>query len=158
MLTEYNDDWAGSGYDGSLFITRLHIRYDRKHFPQDLPVSEHPEHSKLSGTLCDASAGFYGPLLPGEFNLFKNLIQQRHTEVETYTELTGIVANDNTRAFIKEAEDAYASHELNKKKDKGSFFVAIPDGGGNHWLWLFILLLPLAYFLIKKNETAQPSR
>ncbi|MBL1211401.1 DUF2330 domain-containing protein, partial [Geminocystis sp. GBBB08] len=57
--------WQNSPYDNNLFITRLHIRYDRQHFPEDLRfqntanqqlfqgryVLRHPFREKIT---CDA--------------------------------------------------------------------------------------------------------
>jgi len=42
--------WDGSGGDyGSAFFTRLHVRYDREHFPQDLLFVETPNKKNFQG-------------------------------------------------------------------------------------------------------------
>lgn len=44
MLTESGVDWIRTGrwgnYEGEVFFTRMHVRYDRLHFPQDLQFQE----------------------------------------------------------------------------------------------------------------------
>jgi hypothetical protein len=36
------NNYSSAGYSAPLFITRLHVRYDRKHFPQDLQFQNTP--------------------------------------------------------------------------------------------------------------------
>ncbi|MCX8079987.1 MAG: DUF2330 domain-containing protein [Bacteroidia bacterium] len=44
MLREAGVDWIRDGrwggYEGEVFFTRMHVRYDREHFPQDLQFQE----------------------------------------------------------------------------------------------------------------------
>lgn len=37
----------GANYQGDVFFTRLHVRYDRQHFPQDLDFQETPNHENF---------------------------------------------------------------------------------------------------------------
>lgn len=51
-LSQTGVDWLQNqngwgGYSGNLFITRLHVRYDREHFPQDLKFQETPNREKF---------------------------------------------------------------------------------------------------------------
>lgn len=53
-LMKAGADWLtpvnnSSGYAGNIFFTRLHVRYDRAHFPQDLIFVETPNQDRFQG-------------------------------------------------------------------------------------------------------------
>lgn len=81
--------WQNSSYDNNLFITRLHIRYDREHFPEDLRfqntanqqlfqgryVIRHPFREKIT---CDAGRDYP-----------QQVKQRQEKEAQTLATLTG---------------------------------------------------------------------
>jgi hypothetical protein len=148
------DSWGGQVYSGDLFITRLHVRYDRKHFPQDLQFQVTPNTERFQCRYVMQQPAMYDLYCQESLPYLKNLIKRRKTEIQTYTELTGIVANDATRAYVKEAQTALSSHVLNKRKDKGSFWLFVSDFGGNNWPWLLLLFIaPIVWFTRTRRPT-----
>ncbi|MCB0738324.1 MAG: DUF2330 domain-containing protein [Bacteroidetes bacterium] len=89
-LTRDNENgWGGSNYEGELFFTRFHVRYDRKHFPQDLMFQATPNKERTQGRYvirhpytgkltCDKSTAY-----------IKKVIERRKTEMQTLARLTG---------------------------------------------------------------------
>jgi len=81
--------WQNSGRGNNLFITRLHIRYDRSHFPEDLKfqntanqqlfqgryVIRHPFREKIS---CDVARDYT-----------QQVRQRQEKEAQTLANLTG---------------------------------------------------------------------
>lgn len=88
-LKEAGVFWQNSPYDNNLFITRLHIRYDRRHFPEDLRfqntanqqlfqgryVIRHPFRGKIA---CDAGRDY-----------IQQVRQRQEKEAQTLASLTG---------------------------------------------------------------------
>ena len=86
--------WLNSPQGNNVFITRLHVRYDRQHFPEDLKFQEtgnqqffqgryiirHPYQGESS---CNAAAEYQ-----------KQVRQRQETEVQTLANLTGWNVND----------------------------------------------------------------
>jgi hypothetical protein len=86
--------WLNSRQENNVFITRLHVRYDRKHFPEDLRFQEtgnqqffqgryiirHPYQGEIS---CDAGKDYQ-----------RQVRQRQETEVQTLANLTGWNVND----------------------------------------------------------------
>jgi hypothetical protein len=86
--------WLDSRQGNNVFITRLHVRYDRQHFPEDLRFQEtgnqqffqgryiirHPYQGEIS---CDAGKDYQ-----------RQVRQRQETEVQTLANLTGWNVND----------------------------------------------------------------
>lgn len=119
MNPSQNDD---AEYNGNVFFTRLHVRYNRQSFPQDLlfqatPNTEnfqaryivtHPAQGDFS---CDAGKRY-----------LKELKQRRSDEMEMLTYLTGrgytdwdLANNDEENAYVPK-EDSYQSVAKEEKK------------------------------------------
>jgi len=73
----------------SVFVTRLHVRYDRPHFPEDLVFQETSDRTNFQGryvmrqpwtgpSRCDAATAYY-----------KELRTRREREAQTLASLTG---------------------------------------------------------------------
>jgi hypothetical protein len=131
----YNDvDNDNEDYSEHVFFTRLHVRYNRSSFPQDLMFEEtannenfqaryvitHPATGDLN---CDQGKKY-----------LKELKQRRKEELETLTWLTGrgyndwdmLVKADEEKSIP--AEEAYAmiaSDSKKQKKDKGILFATL---------------------------------
>jgi len=82
------DGYSSANYSGQVHFTRLHIRYDRKHFPQDLVFQETSNKSNyqcryilqhpVTGVDCDEAYTYY-----------KGVYERRKKELYQLAELTG---------------------------------------------------------------------
>lgn len=81
--------WGSSNYEGELFLTRLHVRYDRKHFPQDLMFQATPNKLRHQGRYVIRHA-FAGDLSCDEGEAYiEDVINRRKQELQTLASLTG---------------------------------------------------------------------
>ncbi|HEX2901354.1 MAG TPA: DUF2330 domain-containing protein [Bacteroidia bacterium] len=82
-------DPGDGGYDGDLFITRLHVRYARTTFPQDLMFINTPDQSNFQGRYVIRHAAT-GPLDCAEGKRYKgDLRMRRQKELQELAALTG---------------------------------------------------------------------
>lgn len=82
-------DPGDGGYDGDLFVTRLHVRYDRKTFPQDLMFINTPDQSRFQGRYVIRHAAT-GSLDCEEGKRYKaDLRMRRQKELQELAALTG---------------------------------------------------------------------
>ncbi len=82
-------DAGDGGYDGDLFVTRLHVRYDRKTFPQDLMFINTPDQSRFQGRYVIRHAAT-GSLDCEEGKRYKSdLRMRRQKELQELAALTG---------------------------------------------------------------------
>jgi hypothetical protein len=82
------DGWSGS-YVGDLFITRLHVRYTRSTFPQDLMFINTPDQSQFQGRYVVRHAAT-GSLDCAEGRRYKgDLRMRRQKEMQELAALTG---------------------------------------------------------------------
>ncbi len=80
---------GGADYQGDVYVTRLHVRYNEETFPQDLAFQATPDHGNFQAR--------YVMQQPAEGNLdcdqakdyIKKLIQRRQDELEELASLTG---------------------------------------------------------------------
>lgn len=133
-------DYQGYGNDdgdnsNNVYFTRLHIRYNRRAFPQDLMFQETPDkenfqaryiitHPATGDLTCEAGKGY-----------LKELKLRREEELETLTFLTGKGYSDWDAAMNGQEErsipfeDSYAGIEKNGMKttkgDKGVLFATL---------------------------------
>ncbi|MCB0395521.1 MAG: DUF2330 domain-containing protein [Flavobacteriales bacterium] len=86
---QQNRSWGGSNYQGDLFFTRMHVRYNRKNFPQDLAFIETPnkesfqgryiiQHAVTEDVTCDAAQDYY-----------QTVTTRRKKELQELAALTG---------------------------------------------------------------------
>lgn len=111
----------GADYQGDLHFTRLHLRYDREHFPQDLAFTEtknkqnfqcryvltHP--ARISDETCDQVLPYY-----------KNVQKRRGDEMNNLTDITWWEA-DRYQAYLKKYKTKIASLEVQEEENKNSF-------------------------------------
>lgn len=105
-------------YAGNVYFTRLHLTYDREHFPQDLTFQETPNHERFQGRYilthpaqgdfsCDKGQAY-----------IKDLSKRRWNELYTYQWLTG---RDITAHYDYPKEyDQYLNKDEKKDKKQGS--------------------------------------
>jgi hypothetical protein len=86
---DYNDDQYDDDYSSSVYFTRLHIRYNRRAFPQDLSFQLTPNTENFQARYIITHPA------SGDFNCeagkkyLADLRQRRHDELKMLTYLTG---------------------------------------------------------------------
>jgi hypothetical protein len=86
---DYNDDQYNDDYSSSVYFTRLHIRYNRRAFPQDLSFQLTPNTENFQARYIITHPA------SGDFNCeagkkyLADLRQRRHDELKMLTYLTG---------------------------------------------------------------------
>jgi hypothetical protein len=88
----YDDYHAFSGNVG--FVTRLHVRYDGAHFPEDLVFQETRDQTNFQGRYVIQHA-WKGPMECKEAEPYKEALWKRqHSEARTLADLTGWKLDD----------------------------------------------------------------
>lgn len=83
-----NQGWGGSDYTGDFYLTRLHVRYGRATFPQDLTFQATPDKSPFQGRYVmrhpatDLTCDEAKPYL-------RQLVTRRQKELDEFASLTG---------------------------------------------------------------------
>ncbi len=114
---------GGNVYDGKVHFTRLHLTYDREHFPQDLMFQETPNKATFQGryVLTHPANGDFS-CDKGQ-TYIKDLGKRRWNELYTYQWLTG---RDITAHYDYAKEyDSYLKDKTQKGTKQGS---VIPFG------------------------------
>ena len=86
--------WDDGGQAPNVFLTRLHVRYDRAHFPEDLVFQETADRTNFQGRYvlrhawtgdasCEAAAGYR-----------RSLAERREVEAQRLADLTGWTVPD----------------------------------------------------------------
>jgi len=125
----YDDVWDDDDYSDNVYFTRLHVRYNRKSFPQDLVFQVTPNKDNYQARYVITHPA------TGDFNCeagkkyLKELKQRRADELEMLTYLTGkdyrdwdVVSEQPEEKYVpKEASYASIAPSLQNKpkKDKG---------------------------------------
>lgn len=151
----------GSGGDyGSAFFTRLHVRYDRENFPQDLLFVETPNQENFQGryVLNNPARGNFECEAGQEY--LEELYSRRFGELYTLYDL----ASWSEKSHNEYMNSAPLSAEINKKfqkqgqlkKGEGPVFVipSFPTGSGKGMsiiLSIFLLIIA-AYFSYRLQE------
>jgi hypothetical protein len=110
---------GGNVYEGKVFFTRLHVTYDREHFPQDLMFQETPNKQTFQGRyiLTHPASGDFS-CDKGQ-TYIKDLGKRRWNELYTYQWLTG---RDITKHYDYPKEyDSFLNKEEQKGKKQGGF-------------------------------------
>lgn len=150
----YNN-WGGANYEGDVFFTRLHVTYDREHFPQDLFFQITPNKESFQGRYvmnhpvreqidCDQAASYYGKVL-----------NRRENELENLAYLTGWNI-DEYDYYLSTYEKKYNRAKKDKQVDKGSFIpiadINIKPPSSNTPLLIILLSASLIGMLFLYNE------
>ena len=81
------DDRAG-GSSPEVFLTRLHVRYDRRHFPEDLVLQETADQTTFQGRYV-LRHPYAGPISCGAEDYRRDLRGRHEKEARTLASLTG---------------------------------------------------------------------
>ena len=101
-LTDLGVSWITAGNAGvrpssrspaggaqNVYVTRLHVRYDAKHFPEDLVFQETGDRRNFQGRYVLRHPWKGSSDCPEARTYFENLNKRRRTEAETLAKLTG---------------------------------------------------------------------
>ncbi len=137
-LTESSNGnrWQGSDYQGSLHFTRLHVRYDGAHFPQDLSFQLTPDRRNFQGRYvihhpvkeavgmedCEEAAKY-----------FADVVMRRKRELINCEKLTGWDVSNRFLTYVGPYEI------LKKKYEKGQ--MPLPENPSGPILPYVILLI-----------------
>src|SRR6187200_1997804 len=151
--TNYDDVWDDDNYSDNVYFTRLHVRYNRKSFPQDLlfQVTPNTDNYQARYVITHPATGDFNCEAGKKY--LKELKQRRAEELDMLTYLTGkgysdwdVVSEQPEEKYVpKEASyTSIASSLQNKpKKDKGILVATLSVVG----------LLSLAGFRRKKENS-----
>ena len=133
--TNYDDVYGEDDYSDNVYFTRLHVRYNRKSFPQDLmfQVTPNTDNYQARYVITHPATGDFNCEAGKKY--LKELKQRRADELEMLTYLTGkdysdwdVVSEQPEEKYIP-AEASYASIapqvENKPKKDTGILYATI---------------------------------
>jgi hypothetical protein len=124
-LTSTDYHTGARNYAGKVHFTRLHLTYDREHFPQDLVFQETPNKDRFQGRyiLTNPAGGDFS-CEKGQ-TYIKDLSKRRWNELYTYQWLTG---RDITAHYDYPKEyDHYLKEEDQKGGKKQGSLIPSPD-------------------------------
>jgi hypothetical protein len=131
---DYNDVQNDEEYSASVYFTRLHVRYNRKAFPQDLAfqVTPNKENFQARYVITHPATGDFNCEAGKKY--LQELKQRRQNEMEELTYLTGkdysdwdVVMNDEEEKYIP-GQISYANLATTikvQKKGKGALFAGL---------------------------------
>ena len=132
---------GGINVEGEVFFTRMHVRYDRKNFPQDLFFQETPNKKKFQGRYVMQHA-VKGNLECDDANAyFKKVTKRREKELHQLANLTGWDISDRydyVREFankVKKNDNGWIEPDF-KKGSLGDF-----DGLALKDLMIYVFLI-----------------
>lgn len=136
---DYSDITNNEDYSGKVYFTRLHIRYNRDKFPQDLMFQSTPntENYQARYIITHPASGDFSCEAGKKY--LKDLKQRRADEMEMLSYLTGkgyndwdMVSNDDEEKYIPaEASYAIISKDADpaRKHNNGLLFAGIAMAG-----------------------------
>ncbi len=84
-----NGAWGGSDYQGDVFVTRMHVRYNRSTFPQDLLFQATPDRSNFQGRYILSHPATGNLQCEAGKQYKQTLATRRQKEVQELATLTG---------------------------------------------------------------------
>ena len=152
------EGWQGSDYEGNLFFTRLHVRYDRENFPMDLQFQETMDQQSFQGRyIMQHSVNVDMQTCSEGKRYYNDVLNRRENELETLANLTNwdIDSYDDYTNEIR----AKLGYKISKSETKkGGLFFFTNGNKPNKTLPTLLLLsgLALVSFLIYKRKTIFP--
>jgi hypothetical protein len=150
---------------GQVFITRLHVTYDRQHYPQDLMFQETPNRENFQARYVRHIPPRYSGFdcYEGQHYLRK-LRERRLEELSNYQELTGERA-PNDLAYLNQYDaqmrpftsEEKVRHEKEKQNEIIPFGGNDGNGPGNRLPVLVLSLLTLTAVFFALSRTRLPA-
>jgi len=128
-FAEAGVDWGGqNGGGGQIFFTRLHVRYGREKFPQDLvfQVTPNTEHFQARYVLTNPATGDLSCASGQDY--LEELYYRRHRELEELQALTGWDITKR-QGYLKEVGDRLPPERRNSLPE-WTLPLGPNDGGG----------------------------
>lgn len=122
-FTQAGVNWYQWNAPQQVFFTRLHVRYDRAHFPVDLQfqVTPNQEHFQARYILTHPAHGDFS--CPEGQAYLEELYNRRRRELQEYTALTGWTAQESQsylHEFLPWMNQRPEMEEMIEQKDNGS--------------------------------------
>lgn len=117
-------------YQGKVFMTRLHVRYDRAHFPQDLQFQLTPNRRNFQLRYVTHHPAGGDLTCPEANNYLKNLRKRRKKEVNNMAKLTGW--NKDNKAYF-----SYI-HAYDHLIEENGYFGPLPKTDDGSLIWAII--------------------
>lgn len=141
-----NGQWGGSDYQGDVFVSRMHVRYNRKTFPQDLMFQETPDKKNFQGRyiLTHPAPGDLSCAAGKQYK--QTLTTRRQQEVNTLASLTGWETRAYTNYLYEYGSPSRYIDALPKDNDRNlipTFSLSDRFGG-----WMPYVILAFALTLI----------
>lgn len=150
--------WQGSDYEGNLFFTRLHVRYDRENFPMDLQFQETMDQQSFQGRyIMQHSVNVDMQSCSEGRRYYNDVLNRRENELETLANLTNWDI-ENYEDYTNEIRAKLGYKTTKSETKKGGFFFFSKGNQPNKTLPTLLLLSGLAMisFLIYKRKTLLP--
>lgn len=150
--------YQGSDYEGNLFFTRLHVRYDRANFPMDLQFQETMDQQSFQGRyIMQHSVNVDMETCSEGRRYYNDVLNRRENELETLANLTNW-DTDSYDDYTNEIRLKLGYKTAKSETKKGGLFFFSKGNKPNKTLPTLILLsgLALVSFMIYKRKTIFP--
>lgn len=150
QLKEAGVDWLDAGNAGNVFFTRLHVRYTRDKFPQDLffQVTPNTETFQARYIITHPATGDFS--CDGGQSYVRALAGKRRTEVNNLYALTGW-NTEKYKTYIYEYNH-FLGKQTDDEDDESIYLTPGNDDGlGNRKIYLTGLLLAVLLFTFVFN-------
>lgn len=152
--SSYSNGWGGADYSGELFITRLHVKYDRENFPQDLFFQTTPNKESFQGRYI-MNHPVQGYLDCQQANsYYKGVVDRRENELDELAYLTGW-DTDEYEYYVKTYINKYERTKHQDDEDKGSILPIIntpKNSNGNIILLSISVIILLGMWIISLRK------
>jgi len=141
------DQWGGS----TVFFTRLHVRYTRDKFPQDLFFQVTPNQENFQGRYILSNPAEGDLSCDAGQNYLKDLEMKRKREIDELVSLTGWEDRYGSNYVLQ-----YSNQIKNREKRNELLPVVnidLPRGGGGLGIWIWLLfagLITSAFYIAKR--------
>jgi hypothetical protein len=150
-LVDAGADWIQQGAASDVFFTRLHVRYSRNKFPQDLLFQVTPNREQFQGryVMTHAATGDFSCEEGQEY--LRNLQMKRKKEVDELVALTGWNSK-HSENYVKEYENRLHRQEVGPIWNE-------PGGGSGGLTWgllSLVLLFSLSVSIWLSRQLRRP--
>jgi hypothetical protein len=162
-LQQAGVQWASVGNEnGKVYFTRLHVTYDREHYPQDLMFQETPNRENYQVRYVRRNPPYYREFSCDEGQRYlRRLRERRLEELANYQTLTGERASEYTTYLSEFDAQMRPMKDDSGKPKKENFFPAFgnDEGGNNGGKQLPVFLLSLCtltaiFFALSRRRVA----
>jgi len=149
---------GGNTYAGNVYFTRMHLTYDREHFPQDLLFQETANKERFQGRYIITHPATGDLSCEKGQTYIQDLGKRRWNELYTYQWLTGrdITAHyDYPKEFDSQLKKTGAVKKQGSFVPLSDFSPEHPGASGNNMMTFFISLLSFAAVVFALSRKKQ---